>query len=84
VAYSILAPQNGQGFGIYYPQSKVGTACPYGGRVMDMHEYYGHWWWIPNCQVMQLDSSKIDPLRSVEILMHQDPRKRIIRYRNDH
>ncbi len=84
VPYSILAPQNGQGFGIYYPQVTSGSPCPYGGRVMDLHEYYGSWWWIPSCQVMQLDSSKVDPLRSVEILMHQDPRKRIIRYRNDY
>lgn len=84
VAYSVVAPQNGQGFGIYYPQSLYGAKCPYGGRVMDMHEYYGHWWWIPRCQVMTLDSAKIDPLRSIEILMHKDPRKRIIRYRNDY
>jgi hypothetical protein len=34
--------------------------------------------------VMELDRSKIDPLRSTEIYLHPDPSKRIIRYRNDY
>ncbi len=33
---------------------------------------------------MELDRNRIDPLRSVEILMDQDPSKRQIRYYNDY
>lgn len=84
VPYSILAPESEKGFGIYYPQAAGSVKCPHGGRVMDLHEYYGSWWWIPSCQVMELDRSKIDTLRSTEIYMHPDPSKRIIRYRNDY
>jgi hypothetical protein len=84
VSYSLLAPEAERGFGIYYPQFSGAVKCPYGGRQMDLHDYYGSWWWIPSCQVMELDRGKIDPLRSVEILMHPDPTKRIIRYLNDY
>ncbi len=84
VAYSVLAPEGQRGFGIYYPQSKTQPYCPWGGRVMNLHEYYGHWWWIPSCQVMELDRSKIDPLRSIEVHMPLDPAQRKLRYRNDY
>jgi hypothetical protein len=84
VSYSLLAPEAERGFGIYYPQFSGAVKCPYGGRQLDLHDYYGSWWWIPSCQVMELDRAKIDPLRSVEILMHPDPTKRIIRYLNDY
>ena len=84
VSYSILAPESQRGFGIYYPQSATQPVCPWGGKSMDLHDYYGSWWWIPTCQVMELDRSRIDPLRSVEILMDQDPAKRQIRYYNDY
>ncbi len=84
VSYSILAPEAQRGFGIYYPQSKTSPVCPYGGKAMDLHDFYGSFWWIPSCQVMELDRNKIDPLRSIEINMQNDPSKRIIRYRNDY
>ena len=80
----MLAPESQRGFGIYYPQSSTQPACPWGGKAMDLHDYYGSWWWIPTCQVMELDRNRIDPLRSVEILMDQDPSKRQIRYYNDY
>jgi beta-glucanase (GH16 family) len=83
VNYAILAPEVKRGFGIYYPQAKTQPVCPFGGRSLDLHDYYGDDDWISSCQVMELDRSKIDPLRSIEILMHQDPAQRIIRYRND-
>jgi hypothetical protein len=73
------------GAGVYYVTEPIlNKGCPYGGRQLDLHDYYGSWWWIPSCQVMELDRGKIDPLRSVEILMHSDPSKRIIRYLNDY
>jgi hypothetical protein len=84
ISYSIVAPEAQRGFGIYYPQSSTAPVCPWGGKAMDLHDYYGSWWWIPICQVMELDRNKIDPLRSVEILMDVDPAKRTIRYRNDY
>jgi hypothetical protein len=84
VNYSILAPEVKRGFGIYYPQSKTQPVCPFGGRALDLHDYYGDDDWISSCQVMELDRSKIDPLRSIEILMHQDPAQRMLRYRNDY
>lgn len=84
VNYSILSPESGQGFGVYYSQANGSFKCPFGGKAMDIHDNYGSFWWKPICKVMDFDSSKIDPLRSVEILMHSNPEKRTIRYRNDY
>jgi beta-glucanase (GH16 family) len=83
VHYSILAPEVQRGFGIYYPQALTTPRCPAGGRAMDLHEYYGADRWIPVCQVMEFDRTKVDPLRSIQIQMHPDPRKRTIQYVND-
>lgn len=84
VNYSILAPMSKKGFGVYYPQDSGWNKCPYGGKAMNLHQYYGDDDWIDTCQVMELDRTKIDPLRSIKINMHQNPALRSIEYVNDY
>jgi len=72
------------GFGIYYPQVSNWDKCPYGGKAINLHQYYGSDDYIVTCQVMELDRNKIDPLRSIEIKMNQNPALRSIEYVNDY
>lgn len=83
IAYSILAPENGSNFGIYY--DAISGQCPYTGtRIDDVGSLYGSNYWHPVCKVIDLSSSGIDKLRSLELVMDgADPAKRGLWYRND-